>query len=252
MKIFNFGIGYQRRPVNKPALQSLLFFALALFQLNLGPAAAQSGLAPTTGRLHFVEMDDSEPSSEPPATLPLSEGEKTGYGPPEHAALYEEDPTRVTNGRRYVGSVVWHTETIKHDGLKQGSAVRADIDIPDRKLKTTMLIFRNIDASFRINILPADFGGGGGVVDDVTGVSMKPGEQLRGVLLSGPIVRVADRSFRLELSNVDAQGARNLEILKEGPWFSMQLVYRNLHRAILVFEKGKSGYQAFRVAFGAG
>jgi hypothetical protein len=119
------------------------------------------------------------------------------------------------------------------------------------------LIFGNIDASLPANrtvefsfILPPDFGGSGGGVDDVPGILMKPGEEGHGVPLSGFVAKVAGGSFRFNLSNVDDQRSRNLQLLKEAPWFSIPLVYHNLHRAIVTFEKGESGYQAFGVAFG--
>jgi hypothetical protein len=94
------------------------------------------------------------------------------------------------------------------------------------------------------------FGSTGGGIDEVPGIQMKPSEQGRGVPLSGSIAKVADGSFRVNLSNIDQQRSRNLQLLKEAPWFSIALTYHNLHRAVIIFEKGKSGYQASGVTFG--
>jgi len=59
--------------------------------------------------------------------------------------LHEEAPGDA-NGRQQVGSVVWKTETIRpEDGQAPEVAVRADVDIPDRGLRSTMLMRRNAD-----------------------------------------------------------------------------------------------------------
>ena len=61
--------------------------------------------------------------------------------------LYDEDPSDP-KGKQYVGSVIWRTEPIKASGnQKPDIAVRADIEIPDRKFKMTMSFRRNTDTS---------------------------------------------------------------------------------------------------------
>jgi hypothetical protein len=51
------------------------------------------------------------------------------------------------------------------------------------------------------------------------------------------------------LSDVDADRARNLEILKGQEWLDVPMVYSNQRRAILAIDKGPSGNQAFEAAF---
>ena len=95
-------------------------------------------------------------------------------------------------GKQYVGSVIWRTEQIKAAaGQKADLAVRADIEIPDRKFKMTMSFRRNTDTSLPAShtaeltfILPPDFAGGG--VGNVPGILMKSNEQARGTPLAGP------------------------------------------------------------------
>jgi hypothetical protein len=53
------------------------------------------------------------------------------------------------------------------------------------------------------------------------------------------------------LSNVDADRARNLQLLKERSWFDVPLVYVNQRRAIIAIEKGAPGERAFNEAFAA-
>ena len=100
-------------------------------------------------------------------------------------------------------------------------AVRADIEIPDRKFKMTMSFRRNTDTSLPAShtakltfILPQDFAGGG--VANVPGILMKSNEQARGTPLAGLAVKVTDGFFLVGLSNVEGLTAlRNLQLLKE-------------------------------------
>jgi hypothetical protein len=172
----------------------------------------------------------------------------------QRVVLYDEDPADP-KGKQYVGSVIWRTEQIKAAaGQKPDIAVRADIEIPDRKFKMTMSFRRNTDTSLPAShtaeltfILPADFAGGG--VGNVPGILMKSNEQARGTPLAGLAVKVTDGFFLVGLSNVDADRARNLQLLKERSWFDVPLVYVNQRRAIIAIEKGAPGERAFNDAF---
>jgi hypothetical protein len=172
----------------------------------------------------------------------------------QRVVLYDEDPSDP-KGKQYVGSVIWRTEPIKASGNQSADiAVRADIDIPDRKFKMTMSFRRNTDSSLPAShtaeltfILPPDFNGGG--VGNVPGILMKSNEQARGTPLAGLAVKVTDGFFLVGLSNVDNDRARNIQLLKERSWFDVPLVYSNQRRAIIAIEKGAPGERAFNDAF---
>jgi hypothetical protein len=174
----------------------------------------------------------------------------------QRVVLYDEDPAEPT-GKQYVGSAVWRTEQVKGAaGKPDDLAVRADIDIPDRKFKMTMSFRRNTDTSLPAShtaeltfILPTDFVGGG--VGNVPGILMKSNEQARGTPLAGLAVKVTDGFFLVGLSNVDTDRTRNLQLLKERSWFDVPLVYTNQRRAIIAIEKGSPGEHAFNDAFAA-
>ncbi len=174
----------------------------------------------------------------------------------QRVVLYDEDPGDP-KGRQYVGTVIWRTEPVKASGnQKPDIAVRADIEIPDRKFKMTMSFRRNTDSSLPAShtaeltfILPQDFSGGG--VSNVPGILMKSNEQARGTPLAGLAVKVTDGFFLVGLSNVDSDRARNLQLLKERSWFDVPLVYVNQRRAIIAIEKGAPGERAFNEAFAA-
>ncbi|WGS00259.1 hypothetical protein MTX26_05245 [Bradyrhizobium sp. ISRA443] len=174
----------------------------------------------------------------------------------QRVVLYDEDPSDP-KGKQYVGSVVWRTEQVKASGNQPPDiAVRADIDIPDRKFKMTMSFRRNTDTSLPAShtaeltfVLPPDFANGG--VGNVPGILMKSNEQARGTPLAGLAVKVTDGFFLVGLSNVDADRSRNLQLLKERSWFDVPLVYTNQRRAIIAIEKGAPGERAFNEAFAA-
>jgi hypothetical protein len=170
--------------------------------------------------------------------------------------LYEEDP-KDPNGKRYVGSVIWRTETVSPGpGLAPELAVKANIEVPERHFAMTFQMVRNTDpalpASHTIDIrfnLPPDFAGGG--VASVPGILMKQSEQTRGVPLAGLAVKVTNNVFLIGLSSVDTDVQRNNQLLKERNWFDIPIVYNNGSRAILAMEKGTPGERAFDDAFTA-
>jgi len=62
---------------------------------------------------------------------------------------------------------------------------------------------------------------------------------------------VTSGSFLIGLSAADVDMRRNLEMLKERPWFGIPIVYNNGRRAMLAIEKGSPGERAFQEAFAA-
>lgn len=201
--------------------------------------------------------DSSQPQSKP--KIPDRVGQPSASDQPvapvaQKVVLYDEDPSDP-KGKQYVGSVVWRLEPIKASGNQKADvAVRADIEIPDRKFKMTMSFRRNTDSSLPAShtaeltfVLPADFSGGG--VANVPGILMKSNEQARGTPLAGLAVKVTDGFFLVGLSNVDADRSRNVQLLKERSWFDVPLVYANQRRAIIAIEKGAPGERAFNDAF---
>jgi hypothetical protein len=200
--------------------------------------------------------DNSTPLSKPKIADRVGQPSSSDQVAPvaQRVVLYDEDPSDP-KGKQYVGSVVWRTEQVKPSGNQKADiAVRADIDIPDRKFKMTMSFRRNTDTSLPAShtaeltfILPQDFVGGG--VSNVPGILMKSNEQARGTPLAGLAVKVTDGFFLVGLSNVDADRQRNVQLLKERSWFDVPLVYANQRRAIIAIEKGAPGERAFNDAF---
>jgi hypothetical protein len=207
-----------------------------------------------TGRAKQVEVAKKEtPADRPKITDRVGQPGSAVAPVAQRVVLYDEDPAEP-QGKQYVGQVVWRTENVAGPNGTTDIAIRADIDIPDRKFKSALTIRRNNDtslpASHTVEMtfqLPSDFAGGG--VSNVPGVLMKSNEQTRGTPLAGLAVKVTDNFFLIGLSNVDADRSRNLQLLKERSWFDIPLVYTTQRRAIVALEKGAPGERAFADAF---
>jgi hypothetical protein len=168
----------------------------------------------------------------------------------QRAALYEEDPAD-DSGKRYAGSVVWETERASPD---QPLAVRAQLEIPERRLSMTMSVRPNPDktlsASLSVEIVfkvPEDFPFGG--ISNVLGIVMKESEDMRGAPLAIAGIKITSGVFLIGLSATDSDKKSNQEMLDDRPWFDIPIVYENKGRAILAIEKGPPGEAAFKEAF---
>lgn len=230
---------------------------LALYQMLREPAAPV-----TREEAKVPKIEDRVGPSQPdrlPGTDQRTASAPATQPPPavaQRVVLYEEDPNDP-NGKRYVGSVIWRTETVSPGpGLAPELAVKANIEIPDRRITMSFTMVRNADtalpASHTIDVrfnLPPGFAGGG--VANVPGILMKQAEQTRGVPLAGIAVKVTGNVFLIGLSSVEADVQRNTQLLKERTWFDIPIVYSNGTRAILAMEKGTPGERAFNDAFTA-
>ena len=191
-----------------------------------------------------------------PTTAPKQPANAPAASVAQKVVLYEEEPNNP-QGKRYVGSAIWRTETVSPGpGLAPELAVRADVEIPERHIRMTWSLRRNTDkalpASHTIEItftLPADFTEGG--IGNVPGVLMKDSEQARGIPLAGLSVKVTNGYFLIGLSAVDIDKQRNIDLLKQRQWFDIPIVFTNGKRAILAMEKGPPGDRAFAEAFRA-
>lgn len=230
-------------------------YAVALYQKFRTPQVAEVRNPPAQASRTKI-ADRIEPGVQPSqqSAAPTSPGVAPGAAVAQKVVLYEEDPADP-NGKRFVGSAIWRTETISPGpGQPPELAIRADVDVPDRKMAMTWSLRRNTDkslpASHTVEItfkLPPDFPSGG--ISNVPGILMKQAEQTRGVPLAGLAVKVTTGFFLIGLSASDADRDRNLQLLKERAWFDIPVVYNNNRRAILAIEKGTPGDRVFAEAF---
>ena len=191
--------------------------------------------------------DDREVFGQPPAQSDTAQpANSPGSGPvaavAQRVVLYEEDPADP-QGKRYVGSAIWRTETISPGPGKPELAIRADVEIPDRTLAMTLALRRNtyqaLPASHTIEItfkLPADF-----PVRRNFQRARHPDEAGRADArrsACGLAAKVTNGFFLIGLSARETDKDRNIQMLKDRAWLDIPLVYNNGRRAILAVEKG--------------
>jgi len=228
---------------------------VALYRSFRAPAVDTAHDAPPPAATRPKITDRIEPSSpqSPAAPAPATQAAVPAA---QKVVLYEEDPADP-NGKRFVGSAIWRTETVTPGpGQPPELAIRADVEVPERKLAMTWSLRRNTDkglpATHTVEImfkLPADFPSGG--ISNVPGILMKQAEQTRGTPLAGLAVKVTPGFYLIGLSNAETDKDRNLQLLKERAWFDIPVVYNNNRRAILALEKGTPGERVFADAFKA-
>jgi hypothetical protein len=229
---------------------------VALYRSFRAPAVETAREAPPPAATTRPKITDRIEPGSPQAAPTPAPGAQPGVTAAQKVVLYEEDPADP-NGKRFVGSAIWRTETITPGpGQAPELAIRADVEVPERKLAMTWSLRRNTDkglpATHTVEImfkLPADFPAGG--ISNVPGILMKQAEQTRGVPLAGLAVKVTPGFYLIGLSNAEADKDRNIQLLKERSWFDIPVVYNNNRRAILALEKGTPGEQVFADAFKA-
>jgi hypothetical protein len=231
---------------------------LAYSQRGLVTDLFRSATAPSTqvARDSKTGAQQKDQQGRPKISDRLGTGQQAGPAVAQRVVLYEEEPNDP-QGKRYIGSAIWRTETVSPGpGRPPELAIRADVEIPERRMTMTLSIRRNTDqtlpASHTIEVmfnLPADFPAGG--IQNVPGVLMKQAEATRGTPLAGLAVKVTNNFFLIGLSAVESDQQRNIQLLKERAWFDIPVVYNNNRRAILAIEKGTPGERAFAEAFAA-
>lgn len=169
---------------------------------------------------------------------------------------------------RSVGTVVWRAEPVKTSDGRDDLAIRADVDIPGRKMKLAMLLRRNLDPSVSASHLieltftvPPDFVDGGGV-GDVFFMFLAPNE------MSGQLDALSGKSGKMPvdgryvewLSDKPGDICHNLTALNDNASLAVYInsakrkpgVFRPaVSDQSLWFSKGEAGQRVFETVFSA-
>jgi hypothetical protein len=245
--------------------------AILLLALTVG-AVIGLGLLAWSQRTVIVDLfsgSDSEPADVvvpepaplPPDTAGAPTADAAAPSPPAteapaaagpKALLIEAQPETVAAaGDTVIGATVdWQ---FVEDGTG-GGEIRADLEVPARGMKVSLVIRRNADpglpATHLVEVVtdtPADFPGKG--IRSVPGLALKPSERQPAEPLAAAATPVTGGIFWIALSATEPEVTRNLWLLRERPWIDLPLVYETGQRAILTFEKSQEGAEAFDSAF---
>lgn len=213
------------------------------------PLAANSLPAPNAAPSKLARGHDASPVPKPPRLTP-SPNQSAPAQPPlpgaYRAALLIEAPDLPDKVKTYVGSVVWRLDSVPTGaGRPLGTAVHADVDVPDAKIRMSLDMQKNLDpslpASHTINvsftILPGSEIPG---VKQIGAIQMRREDASNGDPLAGIPVQITDNLYLIELARGDIE-ARNMDLLKNRGWLDLPLALSNGRIAKFSLEKGASG-----------
>jgi hypothetical protein len=220
--------------------------------LGVGPQGSQVAIdADRPKASDRVSPQVNAPRSTAPVAPPTAAAPAVG----QVATLYEENPGGQQQFQNFPGTVVWRTESVSvGPGRAPDLALRIEIEIPDRKMNISLLLRRNMDASFpashtleiQFNTPGDPFGG----ISNVRGMRAKNAEAANGsVLVMSDPEKIKDGDVLFALP--DTQLEQNILLIRERPWFDIAFFYNNGRRGVLAFEKGTPGERAVNDALTA-
>jgi hypothetical protein len=172
------------------------------------------------------------------------------------AALLVEAPDEPNKVKTYLGTVVWRLDNVNDDQNQAvGLAVRADIDLPDDKLKASVIFQKNIDPSLpashtmKVRFIP-EGGSATGSIKTINVPQMRLEDSASGEPLDGVTVPIVENSFLAGLSPGNAESA-NLQLLNSRQWIDIPMVLASGKIAKLTFEKTDAGQRDITEAIAA-
>jgi hypothetical protein len=161
----------------------------------------------------------------------------------QQRAIYYYQGSEGQPGQASEGTATW-AEITKDNR----PAIQATLKIAERNVTVTVTIYKNYD-----NALPAShlvevqFYGtlSDSPIQRVPALVLKQTEQARGQPLAGAAVPVTNELFWIALSNEQDDVTRNVQLLREGSWFDIPILFSDQTRALITFEKGIPGDKVF-------
>jgi hypothetical protein len=168
----------------------------------------------------------------------------------QKAELWVSAPEEASKVKTYPGSVVWRLENVgQGPGQATTSAIRGDIDIPDAKLKLTLLFQKNSDAALSathtVNVSfqlapSSDLKG----VKAIGQIQMRRPEAQNGEKIVGIPVPITENNFLIGLMRGDRE-ARNLFLLRAPMILDLPMQLSDGRAATISIEKGPVGERVF-------
>ncbi len=162
---------------------------------------------------------------------------------PAQRATYSFQGAEGQPGQASDGSTTW--AEITKDGRP---AIQATLKIPDRDVTVTVTIYKNYDSALPAShLVEVQFFGAlsDSPIQRVPALALKQTEQARGQPLAGAVVPVTNELFWIALSKDEEEVTRNIQLLREGSWFDIPIVFSDQTHALITFEKGIPGDKVF-------
>jgi hypothetical protein len=165
------------------------------------------------------------------------------------AALLVEAPEEQSKVKTYFGTVIWRLDNVSNGpGEPLGTAIQANVDIPEDKLQVSMILQKNVDANLPAShtmkiVFTVQPSTPTGPIKIIGLPQMRKEDSQNGEALAGLPVPIMENSFLIGLTKGSSE-ANNLDLLKTRQWIDIPIALVNGRRAKLTFEKGVSGQRA--------
>jgi hypothetical protein len=195
---------------------------------------------------------EQPPVLEPPAAeetlVPPAEEQTAALPDPgtslvEQRAIYYYQGGEGSTGTASEGNVTW--SEITKDGRP---AIQAALLIAEQDVSVTVTIYKNFDEQLPAShLVEIQFTGvlGASPIQRVPALVLKQTEQARGEPLAGAAVQVTPELYWIALSDDAEQVERNIQLLRDGSWFDIPILFNDQTRALITFEKGIPGDRVF-------
>jgi len=220
-----------------------------LAKLQPEPSAGESGEG---GKIADRIGGDSD--AQPSRATPEPKAQAVAVA--QKAELWVAAPEETAKVKTYPGTVVWRLDSIPAGaGQPISPAIHAEIDFPTAKLKTTLVIQKNLDptlsASHTVNVF----------------FHLAPGNELKGIKAIGPIqmrrpeaqsgeqvagvpVPITENAFLIGLLRGNRE-ARNVVLLRAPMVLDLPMQLDDGRAATISLEKGPGGERVFADALDA-
>ena len=169
--------------------------------------------------------------------------EPAGTSLVEQRAIYYFQGSEGQAGQAVDGTATW--AEITKDGRP---AIQATIRMGQPDMRATVTIYKNYDEALPAShLVEVQFEGtlAESPIQKVPALVLKQTEQARGQPLAGAAVPVTNELFWIALSDDKDEVARNIQLLREGSWFDIPILFGDSTRALITFEKGIPGDKVF-------
>jgi len=213
------------------------------------------GQAPRPGTPSAPAQQAAPGPAQPPSAT--SQSAATTIPVAQRAALLVDAPDDPQRVRTYVGNVVWRLDNVSRGpGQPLALGVRAEIDLPDAKLKAVVLFQKNSDdtlpASHTIEVrfTPTE----GGPIPGVAQIStpqMRKEDTPAGDALTGVPAQILRNFFLVGLTRGESATIRNADLIRNRGWIDIPMLLSDQRIAKITFEKGTAGERVVNEALDA-
>jgi hypothetical protein len=236
--------------------------------LRLRPAASvETSAEPNAGKIvERIGGGQAARPNVPPASTPSPQGQTSASAPAanvqavpvsQRAALLVDAPDDPQRVRTFVGNVVWRLDNVSRGtGQPLAVGVRAEIDLPEARLRAVMLIQKNTDETvpashtMELRFMPAE----GGPIPGVQQIStpqLRKDDTPAGDPLAGVPAPIMRNFFLIGLTRGDLATSRNIDLIRSRGWFDVPMLLSDQRIAKITFEKGAAGERIINEAFDA-